>query len=249
MNEARIIYQSEFLRATLHENAQATGVLFCEFDYLNNARAGFPDIRREPWMCAHGFSVLRIDTSLNNWFLSEDVPALGVVLGELARNYDECVSLCFSMGIMGALMFSKHLRLKKLIAFSPVISIFEDDIRDRRFKSFRKHVTHPEYRELWKEGALDIHGSVCFDPFVPIDVLQARLVHEYYKKLLPVAMPFGAHPCTKIVKEVSGFKSIQNLIVNDQFDPYVVRQLHKETREKSVAYKAGMKKRRASVIV
>lgn len=246
MDDPQIIYQSHSLRATLHKAERATGKLLCEFDYLNNARTGFPDIRPTPTLCSKGFSVLTVDTSLNNWFLSDDVPELGQALSAIAKDYDSSVAMTFSMGIMPALMFSKQLRLQKILAFSPVISIFEDDISDKRFKSFRKHCTNPEYRNLWKDGVLDIEGSLCFDPFVPIDALQARLIHSYYPKLHPVAMPFGGHPCIRTVKETLGFDAVQNLIIDDHFDPKYPRDLHRTARMRSEIYKNELKKRCSS---
>ena len=238
-----IIYQSEYLRATLHPAANDTGRLLCEFDYLNNARKGFPDIRSTPSLCDHGFSVLVIDTSLNNWFLSEDVPDLAIILEQIAADYDVSVAMSFSMGIMPALMFSKQLRLQKLMAFSPVVSIFEDDIPDRRFRTFRKFCTHHEYRNLWKEGAVDIEGSLCFDPHVPIDVLQTRLIHSLYPNLKPVALPFEGHPCIRVIKDSMGFDAIQNLIIQNRFDGDAVRGLHRTARQSSDVYNKAIQKR------
>lgn len=215
--------------------------LLCEFDYLDNKRDGFPTLRNNPTACDHGFTVLKIDTSANNWFLSGDIIELGDILHNFTTRYDIVIALCFSMGIMPALMFSKQLRIQKLLSFSPVISIFEDDIPDRRFKSFRKNITHPEYRNLWKNGSIKINGSLCFDSIEhPFDRMQARLIHDHYPNLKSVAMPFGRHPCFQIIKEIAGFNSIQDLIFNDQYDPCHLRKLHKQNRKTSDIYLKGM---------
>ena len=130
------------------------------------------------------------------------------------------------------------------MAFSPVISIFEDDILDRRFRSFRKNATHLEYRNLWKDGKLDIEGSMCFDPHHPIDALQARLISKHYKGLVPVAMPLCGHPCTQVVKDALGFTAIQDLVINNEFDPRFPRALHQQSRAVSDLYKTRLERKR-----
>jgi hypothetical protein len=241
----KTIYQSNSLRAVLYTRDTHDGRLCCEFDYLDNKRDGFPALRESPYMCAKGMDVLRIDTSSNNWFLSDDIDDLSVSLETLANDYDECVSICFSMGIMGALMFSDVLKIRKILAFSPVVSIFEDDISDRRFKSFRKYVQNPSIREAWKGGFKGIEGSVCYDPLVPIDVLQARLINEFYNGLKPVALTAGGHPCVRIIKDAMGIKPVQNLVINNQFAPANVRQLHKQSRRNSKVYRDVIDKNRS----
>jgi hypothetical protein len=240
----QIIYQSEFLRATLHKSANGSGKLMCNFDYLESHKTGFPDIRKSPSMCARGYDVLTIDSSRNDWFLSNDVDALGNVLGMLSQNYDRSTSLCFSMGIMGALMFLDQLRLQNIMAFSPVVSIFGDDIPDHRFKKFRKHVTCPEYRDRWKDTTKDINGVLCFDPYVTLDAPQARLIHEYYPCLKPVALPFGWHPSTQIIREGLGVDAIYDLINKDDFTPTGIRTLHTNARLKSDKYKKSLHEKR-----
>lgn len=103
---------------------------------------------------------MTIDSASNNWFLSKDIDVLGRELVNISQGYDRSVSLCFSMGIMGALLFRDQLRLKNIMAFSPFISIFGDDIPDYRLKKFRKIVNCPEYRDRWKEGGK--RHSWCF---------------------------------------------------------------------------------------
>lgn len=248
MLTTNIIYQSEFLRATLHKSNVASGQLICNFDYFEMHRSGFPNLRENPTMCDRGYDVLTIDSSLNNWFLSKDVDVLGEVLHTFAQQYDRVVSLCFSMGIMGALMFSKQLRLQKIMAFSPVISIFEDDILDHRFKKFRKYVACPEYRDRWKGGNKDISGVLCFDPYVTLDAPQARLIHQYYPNLKPVALPFGWHPSTQVIREGCGIQSIYDLILNDDFTPTGIRALHANARVYSDKYKRHLHTRRQIIL-
>lgn len=243
MIETKIIYHSKYLRAVLFKSQMPSKTLYCEFDYLDNKRDGFPTMRVEPSMCDRGFDVLRIDTSSNNWFLSQDIPLLLHALNELATAYRSSVSVCFSMGVMAALMFSKVLKIENIMAFSPVVSIFEDDIADRRFKSFRKNIEYPKGRHMWKEGSSDIKGGVFYDPFVPVDVHQARLINQYYAHLRPLALPFGGHPCTRVIKDVCGFKSIQDLVVRDEFDANQVRQLHRICRRQSGVYQSNINKR------
>jgi len=243
--EYDIIYQSNDLRAVLYPGADNPRQLFCEFDYLDNARDGFPDIRPKPSMVNRGFSVLRIDTSSNNWFLSGDIPAFKSMLNSLSQNYECCSSIAFSMGVAAALMFSNDLKLDRIMAFSPVVSIFEDDIRDRRFKSFRKYVENPEFRHMWKDGNRGLKGGVCYDPFVPVDVDQARLIQHYYNGMRPVALPFGGHPCTRVIKEVKGFQSIQNLVVQGCFESADIRQLHRDCRRDSAIYKNNLCKKQS----
>jgi hypothetical protein len=217
----------------------------CEFDYLDNKRDGFPPLRDTPGACAQGFSVLRIDTSLNNWFLSNDIIALGDVLNGFSAGFNHVVGLCFSMGIMPALMFSHQLRLQKIMAFSPVVSIFGDDIPDNRFKTFRKFIQNMDARNMWKDGNKSISGTLGFDPTThPIDRMQARLIHDHYPNLNPLAMPHGGHPCVRVVKDVDGFEPFQNLVINNKFEPRFLRALHREYREKFVHAESAEKSQR-----
>ena len=212
--------------------------MLCEFDYLNNKRDGFPDLKKTPSACQQGFSVLQIDTSSNNWFLSDDALTLGNVLQKHCDRYDTVFALCFSMGIMPALMFSKQLRLQKIMAFSPVVSIFGDDIVDNRFKTFQKYIQNPDIRNMWKDGNHDMQGVLCFDPTThPIDRTQARLINDHYKRFQLIAMPFGGHPCMQMIKDAMGFKPIQDLVINDQFQAYNLRKLHRQSKEISSVYK------------
>lgn len=212
----------------------------CEFDYLDNKRDGFPELLDNPSACDQGFNVLKIDTSANDWFLSDDILELGNVLKKL--NYDYAVALCFSMGIMPALMFSDALNIQKLMAFSPVVSIFGDDIDDKRFRSFQKYITNPDARHLWKNGNKNIEGVICFDPAThPIDRAQTHLIQKHYTNLKSLAMPYAGHPCFQIIKEVMGFKTIQNLVLDDDFKPQPLRQLHKQCRRQSELYTKRVK--------
>ena len=248
MVTSQIIYQSETLRATLHKSVEATSNLLCNFDYFQIHRTGFPDIRQSPFMCARGYDVLTIDSASNNWFLSEDIDALGVELVKISQGYERSISLCFSMGIIGALMFRGELRLEKIMTFSPVISIFGNDIPDHRLKKFRKIVNCPQYRDLWKEGSKDIRGVLCFDPYMPFDDAQARLVHSYYPNLKPVALPFGWHPATQIIREGLGIQSIYGLIDKDDFTPRGMKELHTNARLKSDKYKKSLYDRRKIIL-
>jgi len=235
-----VIYQSDHLRATLYPATAPSRKLLCEFDYLDNKRDGFPPLLNSPSACDQGFNVLKIDTSSNDWFLSDDILELGNVLKKL--DYDHVVALCFSMGIMPALMFSSALKIKKLMAFSPVVYIFDDDIDDKRFRSFQKYIANPDARNLWKDGNKDIEGVICFDPAThPIDRAQAHLIQQHYPNLKSLAMPFAGHPCFQIIKEVMGFKTIQNLVLNDDFGVRSLRALHKECRRQSELYKKRVK--------
>jgi len=237
-----VIYQSDHLRAVLYHASTPSTKLLCEFDYLDNKRDGFPSLLSSPSACEHGFNVLKIDTSANNWFLSDDVLQLGDALEIFATDYNYVVALCMSMGIMPALMFSRALNIQKLMAFSPVISIFGDDIDDKRFRSFQKYITNPNARHLWKDGNKNIEGVICYDPAThPIDRLQANLIINHYPTLKPLAMPYAGHPCFQIIKEVMGFKAIQDLVLGDGFEVALLRDMHKRCRGKSELYKKRLK--------
>jgi len=232
-----VIYQSDHLRAALYRSSTPSTKLLCEFDYLDNKRDGFPPLLKSPSACERGFNVLKIDTSANNWFLSDDILELGVALEIFAKDYHYVVGLCMSMGIMPALIFSRVLNIQKLMAFSPVVSIFGDDIDDKRFRSFQKYITNPDARPLWKNGNKNIEGVICYDPAThPIDRLQANLIINHYSTLKPLAMPYAGHPCFQIIKEVMGFKAIQDLVLDDRFEVELLRDLHKECRRQSNLY-------------
>ena len=174
--------------------------------------------------------------------MSDDVAKLDEALSLLSTDYNVVYALCFSMGIMPALMFSRVLNIQKLMAFSPVISIFGDDIDDKRFRSFQKYIQNPDARNLWKNGNKNIEGVVCFDPAThPIDRAQAHLISKNFKGLKPLALPFGGHPCMQIIKEVMGFEAIQNLIMNGDFAVSSLRELHKKIRPQSDVYQKRLR--------
>ena len=225
----------------MYKSVTPSSSLLCEFDFLDNARTGFPPLLEMPNACNNNFSVLKIDTSSNNWFLSDDIMDLGHTLIEITSKYDIIYAICFSMGIMPALLLSNNLNLQKIMAFSPIISIYGDEIPDNRLRQFRSFVHDTELRHLWKQGNHNIQGSLCFDPRVKEDRMQARFINSFYPALQPVAMPFGGHPCIHVVKEVMGFHPFQNLVLNNKFDPHYLRTLHKESRQKSNIYLKHMK--------
>ena len=231
------------MRASLYPSTTPSKTLLYEFNYLNNARQGFPDLLKSPHLCEKGISILKIDTSSNNWFLSDDILELGMVLERFSSNFKTINAMCFSMGIMPALLLSKQMKTQKIMAFSPIISIFGDDINDKRLRHFKKNVPDTDIRHLWKVGNSNIEGTLCFDPMVPQDTLQARLIQKYYPKLNLVAMPAGGHPCIHVVKETIGFKALQDLVYNNQFEPSNLRDLHKQSRKHSDLYLKCLKKK------
>jgi hypothetical protein len=72
--------------------------------------------------------------------------------------------------------------------------------------------------------------------------MQTRLIQQHYKSLKSLAMPFAGHPSFQIIKEVMGFRAIQDLIIADDFSPQSLRELHKECRKTSELYAKRVKK-------
>lgn len=249
MNNPQIIYQSHALRAVLYPAANGlTDKLLCRFDYYDHGKVKFAPIRPTPKICAQNFNVLKIETATNNWFLTHDSDDLAQSLENITKGYAHSFAICFSMGITGALMFSKQLNLQRFVAFSPLVSIFDDDIPDNRFNHIKHLIECPDHYDKWKDGNCNIEGTLCFDPYVPMDVKQACLVQKYYKNLKSVALPHTGHPCSFVIQNHFGFQSMQNQLIDNDFSPLIIRDMHRASRKQSAHYKKVILKRRNIVL-
>lgn len=112
----------------------------------------------------------------------------------------------FSMGAYACIKYSKLLNAKKVIAFSPLVSIRPDDVpHDRRWHGLYRPGLHDDMKITDK----DVQGEieVIFDPLDVLDASHARVLLELPKSF-GLRMPLCGHQTVAIAAEFPGFSQI-----------------------------------------
>ena len=199
----------------------------------------------EPTACPRfaarlGIDALTVQTARRDWFLSDRSEALEQALRAATAPYDEITATGFSMGGYGALLYSRAIRARRVLAVSPQYCIDLgvapwDPARHGKFARIGQPMPRPEDR-----GDRDLRGVVLYDPTIRADACHAALIQAGFPRLVLVALPHGGHPASSAIGDAKSVGRLSAMLVEDRLAGPVIRQMHRAARRQSASYRLNL---------
>lgn len=235
VSAAHTVFAGARLRATLFDPGQPR--LAVLFDHLEPKRRGFSEAVPSRSFARRGFSQLLVQTARNDWYLNDDLAPLANVLGGLCRGHDAALAVGFSMGGFAALKLSRVIGLNRVLLVSAQVTPFAD--RPPYDPRYRRHAAG-------LDAALDLDpadiapglsGLALFDPLNRTrDRDHARAIAALAPGVRAVAMPFGGHPATGLIRRAGLWGHLQRLVAEDRLEPAPMVALRRRARGGSLDY-------------
>ncbi|MEQ5871292.1 alpha/beta hydrolase [Sagittula sp. NFXS13] len=227
------VFEGACLRATAFRPRRRK--LLATFRQRVGQPGQFDDARSVMGFLRAGFSHLHLQSRENDWFINSDTEALEEQLAHFVSRYEEVVAMGFSMGGYGALRFASVLKVQRMLAISPQVSIDRSLVAwDKRYRAEARG---------WDGclGALagrgtNVRGAVLVDPFKPLDLRHGRMICELYPHLTLVMLPNGGHPATRAMREDGRFDWLKTELAGGLPDPRAIGQMHRAVRHRSESY-------------
>ncbi|WP_370314191.1 alpha/beta hydrolase [Sagittula sp.] len=209
--------------------------LFVSFRQRVGDPGSFDTPRPVMGFVTRSFAHVHIQSRDNDWFINDETEALEAALARFVGRYDEVVAMGFSMGGYGALRFARTLKVDRLLAISPQVSIDPDVVPfDRRYRA---------EAEGWN-GALgnlegrttEARGAVLVDPFKNRDVEHGRMICALFPQLTLVMLPCGGHPATRAIRQGGRFDWLKTGLAEGLADPREIGRVHRMVRRRSESY-------------
>ncbi len=232
------ILDGAYLRATLF-NAQASRIVIT-FSYREKGRKDFTPATMIRHAAERGFAQLAITSRYNDWFINPDTAALEDVLGNLGTHYRSRHMLGFSMGGYGAFRFARAAGAHYATAISPQFSIHPDAVPfDRRFRAEAKGFD-PVAGDLATHAKSGLQGIIVVDPFRPLDLANARMIHEVFPRVRMTRLGFGGHPATGVLRRAGRAGIIQRTALDGPPRPAPILDLHRKLRRFDEVYRESL---------
>ncbi|KMK67936.1 hypothetical protein [Puniceibacterium sp. IMCC21224] len=242
---ADVVFDGTQLRADLF-NARATS-LFVTFRQRLATPGAFDTPRPVRSFVDRGYAHLHLQARHNDWYINDETVALADTLRTVCQSYARVVGMGFSMGGYAALRFSSALGLRHLIAVSPQFSLSPKVVpQDRRYRDCAGGFDDA-LGDLAVHGRAALAGVVLFDPFKPLDRLNANLIAATFPRVQLCRLAGSGHPASRILREGGRFGALQALLLRGQVIPADVTALHRQSRRDSPLYwdqMAGIARRR-----
>lgn len=225
------LFEGEFLRGTVFRPRRKK--LFVTFRQRVGDPGSFEDASPVMGFVTDGYAHLHLQSRWNDWFINPETEALEAAMARFVGRYDEVVAMGFSMGGYGALRFARALKVDRVMAISPQVSI------DREVVPFDKRYRAEGQGWDGLRGALigtEARGAVLVDPFKPLDVRHGRMICALFPRLELVMLPNGGHPATRALKQGGRFDWLKTELAGGLPDPQEVGRVHREVRRKSESY-------------
>ena len=229
------IFAGAHLRATLFGPGQARLAVF--FDHLDRQRSGFSGAAASRSFGRRGFSQLVVQTARNDWYLNADLAPLMRALESVCAGYDGVTGIGFSMGGFAALKLSRALRLSRVLLVSAQVTPFADRAPfDGRYRRFAGGML-PALDLTGADIAPGLQGLALFDPLNRSkDRDHARAIAALAPAVRAVALPFGGHPATGLIRRAGLWGHLQRMVAEDRLQPAAILGLRHRAREGSLDY-------------
>lgn len=215
--------------------------LLVTFDNWRKDRVGFPEAAPSAAVIGAGFGQLCVHSARNDWYLSGELAGLRAAVSQVCAGYAEVRGIGFSMGAYGALLLSKALRLKRVVLVSPQVSIFPERYpHDRRYATDAA-LLDPAQDQLAQDIVAGLQGVILFDPLTRNrDAAHARAIEALAPGLRAVAMPFGGHPATGVIREARLYGRVLQAAMTGALSVAEFRAIHRVARAASPRYQAQL---------
>lgn len=197
--------------------------LFITFTYMGR-KGPHPSGFGESYLAKMGFSAIHFISNWNHfWQTSESLLAAAAATATpLYRASHSVITYGSSMGATGAIIFSKALNARRVIAISPQMSI---DLAkapfESRFAGERDAILETE-GFIFDDMAVQVNPeATVYVPFDPLtdDSKQYALIAKVVPKLFGISLPGSGHPAGKFLKELNLLSPLLMKIALDQLNP------------------------------
>lgn len=227
------VFDGEHLRATVFRPRRSK--LFVSFRQRVGHAGVFDEAQPVMGYLRRGYAHLHLQARNNDWFINAETEALETRLAQFVQRYDEVIAMGFSMGGYGALRFAKVLRITRVMAISPQVSIDPTVVPfDKRYRA--EAAGWDDNLGDLTQRRCDLSGVVLVDPFKQRDLVHGRMICEIFPRLTLVRLPNGGHPATRALKEGGRFDWLKADLAEGLADPQAITRAHREVRRKSVSY-------------
>lgn len=229
------VFAGERLRATLFQPGRPRLAVF--FNNLDRQRRGFSGAVTSRSFGQRAFSQLVVQTARNDWYLNADLEPLMRALAPVAAGYDSVTGIGFSMGGFAALRLSGVLGLSRVLLVSAQVTPFADRAPfDGRYRRFAGEML-PALDLAARDVAPGLQGLALYDPFHRSkDRDHARAIAALAPGVRAVALPFGGHPATGLIRRAGLWGRLQRLVAEDRLTPAAMLGLRHKAREGSLDY-------------
>ena len=240
--EAEPLFDGALLRASCFRPVQPNGALIVTFRHrIPDAGDYYSPKPRQRFVDA-GWTHLHIQSRFNDWYVNADTGALCTALAAFGAAFTHRAGIGFSMGGYGVLRFSRALALHEAIAISPQVSIAPSVVPfDPRFRA-----DAAGYDEAM--GDLGLHanpglrGAVIFDPFKPLDRMNADMIGAVLPGLSLCRFGFGGHPAMGVLRETITFGPLMSLVLHRKISRSALLALHRANRAGSASWWSALAK-------
>lgn len=229
------VFAGAHLRATLFDPGRPRLAVF--FDHLDRQRRGFAAATPSRSFARRGFSQLVVQTARNDWYLNADLVPLAAVLAQVCRDHEAALGIGFSMGGFAALKLSAAIGLGQVLLVSAQVTPFADRApHDRRYARFAAALD-PALDLTAGDIAPGLQGLALFDPLNrSADRGHARAIAALAPGVRAVAMPFGGHPATGLIRRAGLWGHLQRMVAEDRLHPAAMVALRRRARGGSLDY-------------
>ncbi len=235
MRDHRRVFDGDRLRADLWLPDAMARTLYVTFRQRIPDPGAFSDDRPVQQALRKGLAHLHIQSRWNDWFLNDETAALEAALGMARDGFSTALALGYSMGGYGALRLARALRLDQAILISPQFTldraVLPGEGRYPEGKDFDARLG-----DLAVFAKPDLAGVVIFDPHRPLDRQHADLIARTMPRMALARFAFGGHPATGVLRDLGGFRDLQDLSFAPDARAGDLVALHRGLRARSGHY-------------
>ncbi len=241
--DPELLFDGAFLRASCFRPARPNGSMIVTFRHKVPDAGDFYDPKPRQRFVEAGWTHLHIQSRFNDWFMNDDTADLCAVLKTFGAGFTYRAGIGFSMGGYGVLRFSGALALDEVVAISPQVSIAPAVVPfDPRFRADAAGFDQA-LGDLAIHARPDLRGAVIFDPFRPLDRLNADMIGAVLPDLSLCRFGFGGHPAMAVLRETVTFGPLMSLVLHRGLSRSAVLALHRANRAGSASWWSALAKR------
>lgn len=228
-----LVFDGSALRAVLFQPGLEN--LLVTFDHRKIGKSDFGEAQPVKQALKRGFSVLRVQSARNDWFINAEIQALEAALGEMRKGYARANAIGYSMGGYGVFRFADCLSLDAAIAVSPQFSVSPEVVPwDPRF--FKEA---PDFDP--EVGALatpqkSFKALILVDPFHRADLRNATMIREVFANTRLLRLGFAGHPASTAITRGGNGGALMAQVLAREPSPAAIRRAFGETRRQSPVF-------------
>ncbi|MCR6660028.1 MAG: hypothetical protein NVV72_12070 [Asticcacaulis sp.] len=190
----------------------------------------------EPFLRSREIDAIHIQTSVNNWYQSPDLPEALAAAAHAAAIYKHRVTYGSSMGAYAALAFSGPLNATCVTAFVPQYSPMADKVPfETRWKDERVAIA-PVMEDMAAQISKTAKIYVSYDPYQVLDRKHFDLIQATGAKITPLLFPMVDHEVLRFLGDTHLIEKVVLETIDGKATEKGYRSLIRDGRRLSSAY-------------